>query len=773
MTTNYKLLCKKQNGENIIDTILKSRGIFNKSDFFDPEIKNLSSPFYFSDMKKAVDIIKNAVKNSDRILIWGDFDADGVTSTSILYKTLKKLGANFSYFLPDRINMGHGLNLKELLLQKSKNNIKVLITVDCGISNIKEIELMKTMGVKTIITDHHEPLTMLPCADCILNPLAENALKEDLSAADIEKISYMSGAGVAMKLAFALLENENNCTDSFKEELIALSAVGTISDVVPLTGENRIIAAKGLKAINNGINKGIKRFFEKQNITKKLKSDDIAFILTPRINAAGRLDSPFESIKLLIEENDLVIDVAIEKLDALNKIRQNLCDKIYEETLSMIGRPKSSIVLFNETWHLGIIGIVASKLVEKFNVPVFLITKDDKNIYRSSVRGTNAFDISKILSSLKDCFIGFGGHKMAGGFSADTNFIDIETLKKRIEEAVLDDKDNSKEGNFIEIDMELNGKDINTDFIKELDKLEPFGASNKKPVFLFKDAKLTGKKVIGKDLNHMTYTVAKDNENFSCLYWKRPILGFEINENLDIVFRPEINSYNEEEKIQLITECILNDKIKSDNTYKTKIFDHRQKMGILDKIEKYVGGKNGEVKIWATSINTRKMLEKYSSIKKNIITSPLNNEKSLMLFDYPPNSDDFKEIIRQISPLNLHIMNSGFSKNPDDYISLICGMIKYASNNKNGEIDIKTIAYNTGLDEICVQTALELLEKIESIRIDDINKIEFLKPPKLETIHNDSYFEIFMDEFNRVLKFKEYLETADTNSLETICAQAF
>ena len=405
-------------------------------------------------------------------------------------------------------------------------------------------------------------------------------------------------------------------------------------------------------------------------------------------------------------------------------------------------------------------------------MPVFLITKDDKNIYRSSVRGTSAFDISKILSSLKDCFIGFGGHKMAGGFSADTNFIDIETLKKRIEEAVLDNKDSSKEGNFIEIDMELNGKDINTDFIKELDKLEPFGASNKKPVFLFKDAKLTGEKVIGKDLNHISYTVAKDNENFSCLYWKRPILGFEINENLDIVFRPEINSYNEEEKIQLITECILNDKIKSDNTYKTKIFDHRQKTGILDKIEKYVGDKNGEVKIWATSINTRKMLEKYSSIKKNIITSPLNNEKSLMLFDYPPNPDDFREIIKQISPLNLHIMNSGFSKNPDDYISLICGMIKYASNNKNGEIDIKTIAYNTGLDEICVQTALELLEKIESIRIDDINKIEFLKPPKLETIHNDSYFEIFMDEFNRVLKFKEYLETANTDSLETICAQA-
>ncbi|MDO5437685.1 MAG: DHH family phosphoesterase, partial [bacterium] len=394
MQTAIKVLSKKENGLSILDSILNSRGIKDREEYFNPAEKELLSPYSFSDMKKAVEIIKNAIKNRDKILVWGDFDADGVTSTSILFKALKALDANFDYFLPDRQKLGHGLNLKELLTQKSKGNIKVLITVDCGISSAKEIELIKTMGVKTIITDHHEPPEILPAADCILNPLAKNSLDESLSVSDIEKISYLSGAGVAMELACALLGDE---FQTVKDEIIALASVGTISDVVPLAGENRIIAAKGLVQINKGVHKGIKRLFEKQNFTKEITSEDVAFILAPRINSAGRLDSPFESIKLLIEDNPLVIDMAIEKLDALNKIRQNLCEKAFEEALSMLRAPSGCIVLFNKDWHIGIIGIVASKLVERFNLPVFLMTTDEKEIFRCSIRGTSAYDISKLL----------------------------------------------------------------------------------------------------------------------------------------------------------------------------------------------------------------------------------------------------------------------------------------------------------------------------------------------------------------------------------------
>lgn len=768
---NYTVKAAKNKGDDILDILLASRGINDKEEFLNPIKADFTSPYFFNDMKKAVDIIKNAVKNNEKILVWGDFDCDGVTSTSILYKAFKAIGANFAYFIPDRMNLGHGINLKELLLQKSKNNIKVLVTVDCGISNLKEIELIKSLSVKTIITDHHEPPKILPPADCILNPLADNALDSSLKVSDIQKISYMSGAGVAMKLAFALLDEfktiENDFSD-LKDEIISLAAVGTIADVVPLVGENRIIAAKGICAINKGANKGIKKLFLSQNKNNSVKSEDIAFILAPRINAAGRLDSPLEAFKFLVEENDIALDMVIEKLNSLNSIRQNLCEKTYNEALSMLSRPKECIVLYNKDWHIGIIGIVASKLVEKFNLPVFMITSDDKNAYRCSIRGTECIDIARVLSSLSNILLGFGGHAMAGGFSADMDSVDFELLKKRITEAVINFKDESKVANSINIDLELDSSDVSLELVKKLDVLEPYGANNEKPLFLFRNSKLLRSRIIGKEQNHLSYTISKDDIEFNCLYWKRPIMGFEAGELLDIAFRPEINNFNDEEKVQLITECILNDKLADSFSAKIKIFDHRQKTGILDKINEYVSNKNGDVKIFATTISTKKILDKYLAIKENILHDFSAQTKSLMLFDIPPTSDAFSELIKQTSPLCVHFMNSDFSKNPDECLKTIIGMVKFASNNKNGEIDIKTLAEYTGLDEICVQLALELLEKTGAVRIDDINKFCFLKAPSLENLHNDSGFELFYDEFKRVISFKEYIKSAEIDTLEKI-----
>ncbi len=771
MYRSFNLITKKKDGVSVLDSILESRGIVDRESFFNPETKPLSSPYVFSDMKKAVDIIKKAIENGDKILIWGDFDADGVTSTSILYKTFSFLGAQFSYFLPDRANMGHGLNLKELLKQKSKNGIKVLITVDCGISSGKEIELLKTMGVKTVVTDHHEPPEILPPADCILNPLAKNSLTADLTVDTIKSVSYMSGAGVALKLACALLDSFDNSAEiqNVKGEILALAAIGTISDVVPLTGENRIITARGLVEINNGKLAGVKKLFSKQNFEGKIKSEDIAFILTPRINAAGRLSTPMESIRLLIEENDFALDGVIERLDSLNKIRQSLCDKIFAEALLQSEKHKDCIVLYNPEWHLGIIGIVASRLVEKFNVPVFLVTKDDKDIYRASIRGTAAYDIAKILQSLKDSFLGFGGHAMAGGFSADMNSISFDELKKRIEEAVSNHKDESKIKNSIDIDIELEGGDIDFDLVEEIDKMEPFGANNTKPLFLFKGAKLIHSRSIGKENNHMAFSVVKDSKEFNCLYWRRQVLGFEAGENIDLVFKPDINVFNDEKKIQLIAECILNDKLEDSFSSKIKIFDHRQKTGILDKINEYAANKNGAVKILLTTLEGKKSVEKYPYIVKNIIKEPYEPQKSLMIFDYPPNLEAFREIIKDVSPGALHLMKPEFSKNPDKSISTICGMVKYATNNKDGEIQIKTIANSTGLDEVCVQSALELLEKIQSVRIDDIDKIIFIKPPSIEALHGDSTYELYKDEFDRVIEFKSYLACADIDTLEELC----
>ena len=768
---NYFVKTVRNNDESIVSQLLKARGISNCDEFLHPLAYPLSDPYYFQDMKKAVDIIKNAISNQEKILIWGDFDCDGVTSTSILYKTFKALNANFSYFIPDRINMGHGINLKELLCQKSKNNIKVLITVDCGISNLKEIELIKNLSVKTIITDHHEPPKVLPPADCILNPLADNALRPDLKVSQIEKISYMSGAGVAMKLAFALLDELQTNDNEFvniRNEIYSLAAVGTIADVVPLIGENRLIASYGLKAINEGYHSGIKKLFRSQNKTDLIKSDDIAFILAPRINASGRLDLPETSFRFLVENNDITLDMLITKLNSLNSIRQNLCEQTFNEALSMLTRPKDCIVLYNKNWHIGIIGIVASKLVEKFNLPVFLLTSDDKNMFRCSIRGVESVDISKVLQSLSDILAGFGGHALAGGFSADMEKISFEILKKRIHEAVINFRDDAKVQNMIEIDMELNADDVSIDLIHELDKLEPFGANNEKPLFLFRGSRLLSSRAIGREQNHMAFSISKNNCEFCCVFWKRPVMGFDSGEFIDLVFRPEINKFSDEEKIQLITECILNDKLSDNYSSKVKIFDHRQKTGILDKIDEYIKNKNGEVKAWITTIATKKEVEKYKYITQNILSNYDIQAKSIMLFDFPPNVETLKEIIKGLSPLCIHFMNSNYSRNPDDAIKTIIGMIKYAYHNKNGEIEIKTIADYTGLDETAVQMALELLEKTEAIRIDDIDKFQFIKAPSIENLHKDSGFELFYDEFKRVINFKDFIKNSEYDTLENI-----
>ena len=765
MKVKLNVLARKQPNKSLLDCILEGRGITDKNEYFSCETSPIVSCNAFSDMNKAVEIIKDAIKNQDKILVWGDFDADGVTSTSIIYKALNALGANHSFFLPDRIKLGHGLNLKELLLQKSKNNLKVLITVDCGISNVKEINLLKSMGVKVILTDHHEPPKVLPDADCILNPLAPNSLKSDLKVSEIKNVSYLAGAGVALSLAYALLGNEH---PDVKDEILALASLGTIADVVPLIGENRKIASQGIKKINDGAHKGIKTLFDKLNLERKLTSEDVAFILAPRINAAGRLSTPYDSIKLLIEDSTFLINESVEKLEQLNRIRQGMCDKVFSEAVSLLKAPRNAIVLYNPEWHMGIIGIVASKLVERFNLPVFLITSDENNIFRCSARGTEACNISKVLDSMKDCFLGFGGHMLAGGFSADSSVIDIKVLTKRIFEAVCSYSENDKINPSYDIDIELDAEDITKDLVSDIEKMQPFGANNRRPIFLFTNSKVVSQKTIGKEQNHLAFSVLKDDKEFSCIYWKRKVLGFNQGELMDFAFKIETNTFNNEEQIQLITEYIINDRLSDSRMSSLKIFDHRQKTGIIDKINSYIKDKEGDVRVYASTIQTKRILEKYPAIKNVFVEEPYPVVKSLMLFDIPPSSDELKSLIVQTRPECLHLMNAQFSRNPDDYILLLCGMLKFASNKKAENVSIATLARNMGLDEQTVQILLEILERIGSINIIDIDKFEYIKPPTIEAVHADSMFEIFSEELKRINIFKDYIKSVDINTLNEV-----
>ncbi len=764
---DYPLKC----GDNLLFSLLESRGIDEKDydEFLNPLDNKLQSPYVFSDMQKAKERIEKAIQNKELILIWGDFDADGVTSTSILYKTFKTLDANFDYIIPDREKMGHGINTKFLLPYIAKNKPKVLITVDCGISNAKEISLIKNFGIDVILTDHHKAPDVLPEAYAIINPKAQNSLKEDLPISEIKKIQDLAGAGVAHKLAIALLENIEN--EKLKNEILVLACVGTIADVVPLLYENRTIAAKGIDLINKGFHKGIKFLFAKNNKTEEITSYDIAFILAPRINAAGRLSTADSSFRLLTEEDDTILNASLKELDNYNRIRQNLCDNIYAEALDIINndgnsKKQKALILFNEEWHMGVIGIVASKLVEKFYKPVFIITKDDNNMARCSIRGAEGYNIAEILDENSQYFTGgFGGHALAGGFSFDLGQFSFEEIKTALLETFESKEDIKTTGASLEIDAILEADQVNEALIQTIKKLEPTGQNNPAPVFALENIVLVSKKNIGKEHQHIAFKGKKDNCELNCVWWKHSDITVIENEKFDLAFSPKINIFNGESTIKLYTVDIKSEK-NSIGYSERKFYDHRMKSGILPQIEEYIKRPNLDITIFAKKIKTKAILQNYPALLAKI---SYNNPKAedIMFFDYPP---DIKEFIEVLNKKNgkIHLMKEEFDENVESYIKQLIGMLKYSTNNKNGEISIKDCSQMISTTEDFTNICLEILEDLGSLEILDVEKIQFLNPPRMENFYSHKAYEDLKSEFDKIMEFKKYIAKASLDDIEKL-----
>ncbi len=761
-------------GSSLLYSILKSRGLGENEyeDFLNPLNTSLSSPYVFSDMKYAKERIEKAIQNKELILIWGDFDADGVTSTAIMYKTLKALGANFDYIIPEREKMGHGINTKVLLPYIAKKHPKVLITVDCGISNEKEIALIKNLGVETILTDHHKAPEKLPDACAILNPKAPNSLDENLSVAEIKKISELAGAGVAYKLSCALLEKLNN--DELKNEISALAAAGTIADVVPLLYENRVLAAKGIELINKGVHKGINHLF-KANNKNKITSYDMAFILAPRINAAGRLATAEPAFKLLTEDDETILKEALKELDSYNKIRQNLCDKIYEEAIQLIEADKDfkknkAIVLFNENWHIGVIGIVASKLVEKYYKPAFLITKDDENKARCSIRGIKEYNIAEILDENKELFTdGYGGHSLAGGFSFDLDKISFETVKNALLNSFNSREDIKTEGATLNIDAILEPEDINENLINIIQKFEPTGQDNPVPVFCMNEINLISKKTIGKENNHLSFKGLKNNIELDCVWWRHSDIPVLLNEKFDLAFEPKLNIFNGETSVRLYALDLKCERINALKKEKIKFYDHRQKTGILAQIEEYVKRPNVDIQIFAQKIKTKMLLKEYPVLSSKI-TEDFDG-CDLMFFDYPCCLEKFLEILNKkqnTKNCKIHLMKEDADFDIENYIKQLIGMLKYATHNKNGEISIPKLACMTGVNEDFIQKAFNILEDINSIEVLDVDKVRFLTPPSMDSFYNHPEFSALNEEFQKTVEFKKYIARVSTDDIEQL-----
>lgn len=717
------------NDKSLIARLLHSRGIKTDEEIYEflhPLETKIIHPKAFCDMDKVVERLSTAIDNGEKIVIHGDFDADGVTSTSLLYRTFKYLGADVNYFIPDREKEGHGFDTKALVKIMTQVKPKVIISCDCGISDVDAVNFLNSFKIDVIITDHHEAPEVLPKAYGIINPKALDALDENLTTKQIESLTSLAGVGVAFKTAHALLEKYNKL--EFVSEILPYVAVGTVADIVPLIGENRYLVTKGLELISAGKHYGITRLLESAGYKGQITSEQIAFGIAPRINASGRLDTVDAALKVLISDNKQEIEMAIQSLNEFNKIRQELCQNIFAEADEMVkkeGNRNPAIVLFNKEWHIGIIGIVASMLVEKYYKPTFLMTySDETKQFRCSARSVEGINLYDTISINSELFDGFGGHAMAAGLAFSKEKSSFEQVKSALCKTVKEMSQGKDLKPFLNIDLELTPDDITLDLIDDISQLEPFGASNPSPIFAIKNLKIKEKRLMGENKNHLRLTCQVGNTEFNCIRWKDGDISLVKGDTIDIAFHPQKNEYNGVTSVQLIIDDIHSEYLKEEELPKQKLYDHRKKTDILPQVNDYVKSSKQNILIFAESKPILDKLKPFDALYARTITrDSLRPCDTLMLFDYPADKETFDKILNQTTPLSIHFMNYDLKyMDEEEFLKTVCKMLKFACHNNNGKVELRRCASFLGKSYKVFELLFSIFDDIGLIKIKEQNQ---------------------------------------------------
>ena len=538
----------------VISTIILNRKI-SSSDieaYLSKSIKNIINPYEFLDMEKAVDRICQAIENKEKIVIYGDYDVDGITSTALLYEFLLSQGANVSYYIPDRKDEGYGINIMAVN-KLTKSRTKLLITVDCGITAIGEVEFAKLQGMDVIITDHHTCKERIPtAAQAVINPKRED---------DSYPFDALAGVGVAFKLMLAVAIKLGLNTTEYFDKYVDLATIGTIADVVSLTGENRIIVNRGLLKLQNPTRPGIRALMEiSGTLSKPVTTTTIGFAIAPRMNAAGRISSATTSVELMLEKDyQKALEIARE-LDNENKQRQEMEKTIFEEALQMISadvnfEKKKVIVLAKEGWHQGVIGIVASRLNDMFYKPCILISHSN-GIGKGSGRSIAAMNLFDALSHCSDLLTDFGGHAIAAGLSINMPEFDAFAEKiNKYAQSLLTEDDMIP---VVKIDCPLGSKSLSIQNAKLISKLEPFGIGNERPTFSLLAARVDLVSTVGNENQHLRMKISKDSTTVNCIGFGMGKYASELKHGMliDIAFTLEINNYMNTESVQLALKDI-------------------------------------------------------------------------------------------------------------------------------------------------------------------------------------------------------------------------
>jgi single-stranded-DNA-specific exonuclease len=486
-------LAKDLGVNHIVAHLLVLRGIENFDDaklFFRPELKHLHDPFLMKNMQDAVDRIEKAIANKEKVLVYGDYDVDGTTSVAMMYSFLKRFSPEIEYYIPCRYEEGYGISLKGIDYAK-KNNFSLIIALDCGIRAFNQVDYANEKEVDFIICDHHNPADKIPNAIAILNPKQSDCnypYKE------------LSGCGVGFKLIQAYSQ-KNNIDFSEISEYLDLLTVSIGADIVPMTGENRVFSYFGLKQINTQPRAGLKALMDIANKIKELSISDVVFGIAPRINAAGRIEHAKKAVEILVEQDLDRAKKLASFIEENNVTRRNLDQNITKEALEMIDENKKSTVVFSKNWHKGVVGIVASRVIESHYKPTIVLAEKD-GILTGSARSVHDFDLYEAISKCAHLCEKFGGHKYAAGLSIKKENLSefIIAFEKAVSESITEDQLSSK----IDVDMEIDIDAVDDKLFRIIKQFSPFGPQNLSPIFVSRSVVDNGYgKRIGADKSHL------------------------------------------------------------------------------------------------------------------------------------------------------------------------------------------------------------------------------------------------------------------------------
>ncbi|MGM9678531.1 MAG: single-stranded-DNA-specific exonuclease RecJ [Bacteroidaceae bacterium] len=504
------MLCKDMNLNPIVARLLVERGVDSiekARKFFRPQLTDLHDPFLFQDMAKAVDRLNLALGRKERILVYGDYDVDGCTAVALVYRFLQQYYSNIDYYVPDRNDEGYGVTFHGVDYAY-RTGVKLVIVLDCGIKAVKEVDYANEKGIDFIICDHHVPDSELPKAVAVLN-----AKRED----NTYPYQHLCGCGVGFKLMQAFAYN-NGIEFSQLIPLLDLCAISIASDIVPIMGENRILAYHGLRQLNSNPSTGVKALIDICGLTEKdLTLNDIIFKLGPRINASGRMQNGKESVSLLIEKDTDKARTIAWQINEYNEQRKDLDKSITEEANRIVEslvheHDRKSIVLYNEEWHKGVIGIVASRLTEIYFRPSVVLTRTD-DMATGSARSVAGFDVYSAIESCRDLLENFGGHTYAAGLSMKVE--NVPEFKRRFEEYVEAHILPEQTSEAIKIDAKLDFKDITHRFFSDIRKFNPFGPDNPKPIFCTEHVYDYGtSKVVGREQEHIKLELVDNKSKY-------------------------------------------------------------------------------------------------------------------------------------------------------------------------------------------------------------------------------------------------------------------